>query len=191
MIIKTTPNFTKGRGTFKPEIIVIHIMAGSIEGTDSWFADPASQVSAHYGVGYRGEVHKYVNEEDTAWHAGRVKNPTFSLYKPGINPNIYTIGIEHEGMNLSVDSTPEQKKASAALIAEISTRWNIPLDRDHIIGHYQIFSDKPYCPGTDKSVIDELIKMAIAYKSPIAPGSIAEGIAKIEEGIAIVKKNLK
>jgi N-acetylmuramoyl-L-alanine amidase len=65
-----SPNFVVGRGSQKPEIIVIHIMAGTLIGTDSHFSSPFSQVSTHYGIGFNGEVHQYVKEEDTAWGNG-------------------------------------------------------------------------------------------------------------------------
>lgn len=157
IVYKPSPNFSKRN--LKPELIVVHIMAGSLQGTDSWFASTESQVSAHYGIGKNGEIHQYVKEEDKAWHAGRVSNPSFKLYKQGINPNEYTIGVEHEGTDLS--KCPEiELQTSANLIKEICARWNIPIDREHIIGHYQVFSEKPNCPATDKSVIDKIINMA-------------------------------
>lgn len=157
-----SPNF--GIRTLKPELVVIHVMAGTLVGTDSWFATPSSQVSAHYGVGLKGEIHQYVDEKNKAWHAGRVDHPTFTLYKPNINPNEYTIGIEHEGQDLS-KGPQAQLQASADLVKDICVRWGIPLDRDHIIGHYQIYSLKPNCPATDKSVIDKII--ALTQSDPI------------------------
>jgi N-acetylmuramoyl-L-alanine amidase len=83
----------------RPEAIVIHVMAGSLAGTDSWFASAESQVSAHYGIGKNGEVHQYVEEENTAFHAGTVDRPSWPLIKKAtnksfINPNLYTIGIQ-------------------------------------------------------------------------------------------------
>lgn len=155
-----SPNYVTGRSGYKPELIVIHIMAGTLAGTDSWFGSPKSKVSAHYGIGKKGETHQYVSEGDTAWHAGRVSNPSFKLYKKDVNPNLYTIGIEHEGEDLSKEITAEQKAASAILIADICKRYNIPIDRDHIIGHYQVFDQKPFCPATDKSIIDDLVSTA-------------------------------
>src|SRR5258708_2913484 len=99
-----SPNYTQGRKTYKPEAIVIHIMEGTLSGTDSWFQNAASSVSAHFGIGMNGEVHQYVDTENSAWHAGRVNAPSWKLIKPSplfagnfINTNYYTIGIEHEG----------------------------------------------------------------------------------------------
>lgn len=155
-----SPNKMIGRGEYKPEAIVIHIMDGTLSGTDSWFSTSKSMVSSHYGVGKTGTIHRYVREEDTAWHAGLVLNPTWKLIKSGISPNLYTIGIEHEGTADTV--WPDaMKQASATLIKDICNRWKIPLDRDHIIGHYEIAGGhRPNCPSKNKGVVDELIALA-------------------------------
>jgi len=166
---KGSPNYAKGKG--KSEIIVVHIMAGSLSGTDAWFANPKSQVSSHYGVGTNGEIHQYVKEEDTAWANGRVSNPTSKIVKQkGGNPNSYSISIENEGNDLS-QASKTHLETLKALIDDICTRNGIPNDREHIIGHYEIYDLKPNCPSKDKSIIDTLIndmrptkKLAEAYK---------------------------
>lgn len=156
-IIKNLVNNFSSREGYKPEIIVIHISAGSLTSMTSWFSTPLSQASSHYGVGKDGTILQYVEEENKAWTQGRVNNPTFKLYKPGINPNLYCISIENEGQDL-VDGTPLQYDALRELIKDIAKRWNIPLDRDHIIGHYQIDAiNRPYCPSKDHTVVDKLV----------------------------------
>ena len=157
-----SPNYSAGRKGYRPEAIVIHIMEGTLSGTDSWFRNRDSKVSAHYGVGVNGEVHRYVEESDTAWHAGRVDAPHWTLIKPAgegryVNPNYYTIGIEHEGKADS-DWTDAMYEASSQLVADISRRWSIPVDRLHVIGHREIFSLKT-CPGS-KVDLDKIVKMA-------------------------------
>ena len=65
-------NKDQGQEGFRPEAIVIHIMEGTLKGTDAWFKNEESGVSAHYGIGKQGEIHQYVGKSDTAWHAGRL-----------------------------------------------------------------------------------------------------------------------
>jgi len=84
-------------GGLRPAAIVIHISEGTLSSADAWFNNEAANVSAHYCVGRVGEIHQYVSEEDTAYHAGSPVNPTWRLLRPCVNPNFYTIGIEHEG----------------------------------------------------------------------------------------------
>jgi N-acetyl-anhydromuramyl-L-alanine amidase AmpD len=128
-------------------------MEGTLPGTDQWFqtgsqaaGDP---VSAHYGVGRNGEIHKYVLTTKAAWHAGRVNSPTAALYdKMGkINPNLYTVGIEHEG-HWKDGLTEAQYQATLWLQRQIIKAWGIPVDREHILGHYEFDSiNRARCPG--------------------------------------------
>jgi len=177
-----SPNFTAGRNGYTPIAIVIHIMEGTLAGTDSWFGSTISKVSAHYGIGTNGEVHQYVKETDTAWHAGRVNAPSWSLIKPAskgnyINPNLYTIGIEHEG-NDDTDWTEQMYQSSSSMIAQVSNAWNIPLDRDHIIGHHQIYSLKT-CPGS-KVDLNKLI--ALASGNPVTTSSANDPLKILQVG---------
>jgi hypothetical protein len=133
-------------------------MEGTMESTLSWFRSPASKVSAHYGVSRKGEVVQYVRDEDTAWHAGRVLRPTAAmvLERPGVNPNLWTIGIEHEG-GADQEPTHAQLTASSELMRELSTRWTIPLDLRHVIPHRAIYAAKT-CPG--RIEVGTLVEMA-------------------------------
>jgi N-acetyl-anhydromuramyl-L-alanine amidase AmpD len=139
-------NFRAGRNGIKPEAIVIHIADGSLASVDAWFGNPAARVSAHYCVGKRGEIHQFVREEDTAFHAGNPVNPVWTGLKAGVNPNLYTIGIEHEG-RAEDGWTDAMYQASALLVSEIAARWRIPLDAEHIVLHREIRANK-VCPGT-------------------------------------------
>lgn len=190
IIQKKSSNFWVGRKGYRPEAIVIHIMDGTLAGTDSWFANPSSQVSAHYGIGKNGEVHQYVQEQDAAWHAGRVDAPVWKFIRPNVNPNLYTIGIEHEGKPDDV-WTVEMKQASANLIKEICERWQIPVDRDHIVGHFEIYSKKPNCPATNKRILDELVALVGKQVPSATPNpTVEDGVRKIEEGLAIIKQTI-
>jgi len=141
-----SPNKEKGRRGYRPEVIVVHVMEGTLAGTDAWFADRASAVSAHYGIGTGGLIHQYVAEVDTAWHVGRRYRPTWRLIKPAVNPNLYTIGIEHEG-EADTPWSDTMIGAGTVLAAAICNRWSIGPDRDHLIGHREIYARKT-CPGS-------------------------------------------
>lgn len=153
-----SPNFTTGRDGYKPSMVCVHIMDGTLKGTDSWFMNTQSKVSSHYGIGNNGEIHQYVKEEDTAWTQGRVSKPTFKLYKEGVNPNKYFISIENEGKALS-NFELEGVDSLVWLIGDICTRNNIPIDRDHIVGHNEINSTtKANCPDKDLTILDNIVE---------------------------------
>ena len=138
--------------------IVLHRMLGSLAGTAAWFAMAADKrpgkapSSANYGIGLDGTIHQYVRESDIAYAQGIQWNGDQGSAKclmdrPRVNPNAYCLSIEHEGF--SGDPWPEaMKNSSAWLIGAIARRWSIPLDRDHVIGHGEIYRPKvATCPG--------------------------------------------
>src|SRR5258708_4901619 len=96
-IVCAQSNFMKGRPAgFRPEAIVLHGGEGAAEEIRARFLDAGMATSAHYVVTKSGDIVQYVAEDDTAFHAGMAINPTWSLIKPNVNPNFYTIGIELE-----------------------------------------------------------------------------------------------
>ena len=149
-----SPNYRRRRSGYRPEAIVLHITDGSMRGTISWFKDPASGVSAHYGVSIQGIAYQFVDDDNTAWHAGRVWNPTWKLLKRvdepyprrPVNPNSYTLGVETEATARDTLFPQVQLACLAELLHDLCHRWAIPADRDHIIGHREIFAAKD-CPG--------------------------------------------
>lgn len=168
MILKASPltrNFARGRhSAFPIDLIVIHVTEGDADAVTVWFNDERSAVSAHYMVRKDGVVVQFVDEADTAWHAGRVHGCTASLVLARIpaNPNGYSIGIEHEGSGHEL-LTDAQRAASLELIRAIAARHSIPLDRTHIVGHREIFDFKT-CPGVID--VDALVRDAVAGLSP-------------------------
>ena len=143
------PDEAHGRNGYKPIAVVMHIAEGTLAGCDSWFNSPGNEGSStHYAIGKNGEIHQYVEETDAAWGNGQVKKPTWPLLIDGVNPNLSTISIEHEG-HTGEPWTEDMFHSDIWLVSQIAQRWNIPFDRDHIIGHYRIDGvNRPNCPGT-------------------------------------------
>jgi len=139
-----SPNFGSRNGR-SIIAIVDHTTSGTAESALSWFQNPASKVSAHYLITRSGRIIQLVKEGSAAYHAGIANKPNWSLYD-GTNCNRYTLGIEHEGYDGSL--TEEQYQATLFLHKELTTKYSIPIDSEHIIGHYRIDSvDRPDCPG--------------------------------------------
>ncbi len=114
-----SPNFWAGRQGQAITAIVLHGTAGP--NAVAWFADPKSQVSAHYVVHEDGTVTQCVREVDSAWHAG-VVTPN-SVYASRPNPNLWSIGVEHvRNQTNSSPLTAAQIAASLALCRGILQR---------------------------------------------------------------------
>lgn len=144
---RQSPNITKGRSGFRPDLIVIHIAEGTKESVDEEFKSAASQKSAHFLVNKDGTIWQYVSSSDTAFGNGIVVNPIAELVlqDPEINPNSYSISIEHEGVSTE-DINPAQYATTRTLVKYLCEKWDIPMDSTHIIRHREIEASKT-CPG--------------------------------------------
>ncbi|MHB1651568.1 MAG: N-acetylmuramoyl-L-alanine amidase [Desulfitobacteriaceae bacterium] len=141
------PRSTEGRGGNTVIAIVDHIMEGTLTGTDSWFQDPAAQASAHFGVGKNGEIHQYVDINNVAWANGVVNQPSWPLLDPNVNPNYYTVSIEHEGQS-GDPFTEVQYQATLALHRWLIDTFGLQVNENTIIGHCRIDSvNRADCPG--------------------------------------------
>jgi N-acetyl-anhydromuramyl-L-alanine amidase AmpD len=161
-----SPNYNKGRGGWKPDIIVCHISEGYFESGCEWLCNPKAQASAHFFVGRDGRVAQLVDIENIAWGNGTTSKPKDNRYSGysnveavrlrGGSANNYTISIEHEGKYAQTRGalTEAQTEAAAELIQRIRQDVkriygiDIPADRQHIVGHCDIAPRwKPCCPG--------------------------------------------
>ncbi len=116
------------------DMIVIHDIEGSYASAIQAFQNPARAASAHYVIGSKGQIAQMVAETNIAWHAGNW------------DYNTRAIGIEREGYAWTPGTfTIAMYQASAHLIASICSRWGVPMDRQHVIGHNQV--PDPNHPG--------------------------------------------
>lgn len=157
IIFSQSPNQEYGRREYKPEAFVIHVTEGKTYGAIAWCKDPKSAVSYHYIIDEMGDAWELVKPENTAWHAGKIKDSTWSGLKQGINPNLYTIGIAFGGFAQN-GPTLAQFISIAELLRNIAAIHQIPLDRKYIVPHNEIRTDK-ICPGPHFN-IDALIYLA-------------------------------
>lgn len=84
-------------------------MGGYLTGCDGWFSREDSQVSAHFGIGLKGEIHQYVPLTESAWANGILEAGNRWPGPKGVNPNAITVSIETEdnGSNLTPVSDAE------------------------------------------------------------------------------------
>src|SRR4030066_920458 len=116
-----SPNFTSL--SINQIFAVVHDTEGSFAGAVSWLKNPAAQASTHYIIRRSdGYIVQLVREQDKAWHV-RCWNG-------------YMLGVEHEGyVSNPAYFTEAMYQSSAALFRHFVTKFGIPVDRNHIIGH--------------------------------------------------------
>ncbi|NHN31116.1 N-acetylmuramoyl-L-alanine amidase [Paenibacillus agricola] len=151
---------SSSRSGYIPFVNVCHISAGTMASMDSWFTSAGNTgSSAHFGVSKTGAIHQYVDIRRMAWANGIGALEIAASLTPvvhdnlGVNPNLYSVSIEHEGMDGNL--TEAQFRASAWLHRYIrdevvriyGTTAYYVLDEYHVIGHRDISKGKPACPG--------------------------------------------
>lgn len=133
-----SPNHYQGRNGYTVNHITLHIMVGSLEGTDNVFHRSSYQASSTYGVGTDGTVYQWVDEANGAWCDANMASDCSG------------ISIEHAGGIAGIVPTDAEYEASARLCADIARRygwttlWHDPSGNrtGNIVLHREV-------PGTD------------------------------------------
>ncbi|MGW2559488.1 N-acetylmuramoyl-L-alanine amidase [Streptomyces sp. NPDC001514] len=118
------------------DYIVIHDTEASWDTTLQLVQNP-EYVSWQYSLrSSDGHVAQHLRLKDVGWQAGN-----WFI-------NAKSIGLEHEGFLVNPDAwyTEAMYRTSARLVRYLAKRYDIPLDRQHIIGHDNV-------PGTVPSTI--------------------------------------
>ncbi|MGY0056128.1 N-acetylmuramoyl-L-alanine amidase [Streptomyces sp. LZ34] len=113
------------------DYIVIHDTEGTWDVCLKLIQDP-TYVSWQYTLrSADGHIAQHLALKDVGWHAG-------NWYV-----NAKSIGLEHEGFLTAPDAwyTEAMYRASARLVRYLARKYDIPLDRQHILGHDNV-------PGT-------------------------------------------
>lgn len=180
-------NWTPGRGGQKIEAVVIHIMEGTLEGTDTHFNTRGTFVSSHDGIGKGGQLSEYVDIDDTAYHAGRIYKPNWFHMKRWPwgalkNPNAYTYGIENEGYKGDL-WTEAQMQMMVIRTKRALDHAGLPYTRDRVISHKQIASYKAdlgkWC--------DEIVRRLNTPRVEPPQNNVAEATALLEQAITLLK----
>jgi len=143
-----SPNHYNGRGGWGVSAIVIHTMAGSLASCDSWFNNPSSQVSSHYGIGLAGEQHQYVNLWDGSWANGVLEpgNEWVSLVGNPANPNYQTVTVETEDLGSGATAVTDEQYAGVLAVCQLAMQ-TYPGIR-YLCGHNVISpNSRPSCCG--------------------------------------------
>ena len=110
------------------DYIVIHDTEASWNTTLQLVQRP-NYLAWNYSLRSRdGHIAQHLDSSDVGWHAG-------NWYV-----NMHSIGLEHEGFAAQGASwyTESMYQTSSALVRHLAAKYDVPLDRAHIIGHDQI-----------------------------------------------------
>ena len=121
-----------------------------------------NKLGIHYIIDRDGKIFCFVPESRSAWHAGR---GSYGEEKYTDNMNRYSIGIELMAIGSEADMsiymhpeeyaqlpnsvkgfTQAQYASLASLVQDICARHELPMNREHIIGHQQ-YSPAKNDPG--------------------------------------------
>lgn len=121
--------------------VTLHIMAGTLEGTQAWFGNPQAEASSHFGTGKKGALRQWVDTSDKAWAQAKG------------NPN--WISIENEGRG-GDELTDAQLDRCAQVLAWAHQTHGVPLQvttspSGRGLGHHAMggaaWGNHTACPG--------------------------------------------
>ena len=142
----TPYNFTAGT-IQRIKYIVIHYVGatGGAEANCKYYAEQYRGASAHYFVGFAGEIWQAVEDKNISWHCGGKKyaNTKGGTYH-GICTNGNSIGIEMCVRNRGSQADNSRDwyfedatvKTTIELTKALMQKYNIP--GDHVIRHYDV-----------------------------------------------------
>ncbi len=165
-------NYAVGRAGRAVQLIVDHWMDGTIAAAEARFRNPASIVSAHYGIGRDGQIRQWVDEADTAYQAG------------DLGVNYLSIGIEHEG-GPGVDFPDALYAASTSLHADIAARYGFALVLGQTVKRHRDIVPTQ-CPGTLD--VERIVRQATGGIGADMPITREQYAAEIEP---LVKETIK
>lgn len=104
----------------------------------------AEQIHAwHLGNGWAGIGYHFVIRKDGTIERGR---PEWAIGSHAYGENSHTLGIHISGDFEEARPTSAQIESAALLIANLCDEYDVPTDRDHIVGHGELMATS--CPGT-------------------------------------------
>lgn len=141
----TAPRYAVGRRLGPPRLLVIHATAGSYPGDYSWLragGSPSAPVSIHYYITKTGQITRFVDEGNTAYHTGAASWVVDGVPRSGSAHGVATlnwlsVGIELENRNTGRDPYPDaQINACIELSRWIVARYDIP--QSQLVRHLDI-----------------------------------------------------
>lgn len=165
-------NYTARNGR-KINLLVVHHMAGRLTADQcgSIFAKSGRGGSAHYGIGYNGEINQYVKDKDIAWHAG---NWAVNERSIGIECSNSSTGGNWPVSDVTINSLVEllAMKAREYGLGRLVVGQNL--------GYHSLYS-QTYCPGEYmRSKMQEIANRVNQINYPPQPAPAPAQTAHLE-----------
>jgi N-acetyl-anhydromuramyl-L-alanine amidase AmpD len=172
----TPYNFTDKNSVGRIKYIVIHYVGalGGAKANCQYYAGQYIGASAHYFVGFDGEIWQSVEDADIAWHCGT------SSYKHGACRNSNSIGIEmcvRKRSTASMGATDKDwyfedatVESTAELTRYLMDKYGVPAS--NVIRHYDVtgkICPNPYVYNCTQHVWDEFKKKISGNTAGNAP----------------------
>lgn len=173
----------RGRGV---DMFIVHHAATTSESAVlSMMSTGSRQVSANYVVNGKSII-GVVPEEFRAWTSGSAQFDGRAITVETVNDRV---GQTDMSWTISEDSY----QSLAKLIADCSTRYGFPLDRDHVVGHRELYSRwgagySTACPSGIN--LDRLVEMAKEYQKGGTPGSDSSDLSTAQKRILILEEQV-
>lgn len=137
----------------KPRAFILHTPEeppDNYPGTPHWFQNPAAGGSTIYFVAFTGDVYQCLPETWGAiangFNPGNPQRLSYPSWAAPYSLNWQTLSVEIEGYAAGIGQSMviggPQWNALVALVRDRCEAYGIPLDREHIMGHYQLSVDR-------------------------------------------------
>jgi N-acetylmuramoyl-L-alanine amidase len=138
-----SPNFNFRSKETKIDMVILHYTGmQSKSSAIKRLCDKRAKVSSHYLIDQKGEISILVDEQFTAWHAGK------AYWKKARDINNRSIGIElvNPGHRYGYKQfTKKQISSLTTLLQKIIKKYRIPKNR--ILGHSDVAPQRKKDPG--------------------------------------------
>ncbi|MGW1836312.1 peptidoglycan-binding protein [Streptomyces sp. NPDC002067] len=165
--------------------LVVHIMAGTLSGTDSWFRNSAARASSHFGTGKGGALYQWVNTANRAWAQA--------------NGNSSWLSIENEGQGGDA-LTSAQMDRIAEVFAWVHKTYGVPLQvasgpSGRGLGYHAMggsaWGGHTQCPGSRiVAQLPEIVARAKRLAGSGGPGASSTYTVKSGDTLSAIGKRL-
>lgn len=161
---KESPQSSSRQGVKIDMVIVHHCANTSAQGVVDMMTIPTKQVSSNYVMTKNGPI-GVVREEMRAFTSGSSSDGGKGA---AYDRRAITVETVNSTMGPRWEFDPRTIEHLARLIADVATRYGFPIDRDHVVGHGELYSRyrasyPTACPGPSMD-LDALVRKARAYQ---------------------------